>query len=585
MSPQCCETGWRLVFAGSRFTSPAESRYAPVEGEALAVTDALEKCKYFILGCPNLIVVTDHKPLTKILGDRKLEDISNPRLLNLKEKCLRYQFKIVHIQGRCHQGPDAMSRCPVGPSICTTPATSLQCADEGQSDAAYVADETMRAATVGAMGSHESLRAITWDRVSDAVLADKEMTDLLATIRRGFPASRDMLPIHLREFWKVRADLTTLDNVPLYKTRIIVPKALRAEVLEALHSAHQGVAGMKARAEATVYWPGMSASIVQRRSQCRTCQTHSPSQPCAPPTRTDPPQFPFEQVCADYCAIGCTQYLILVDRYSGWLSVLCCGSTTQSADDLTVHLREYFQTFGVPVELASDGGPTFMAEKTQTFLRNWGVRHRVSSVAFAHSNTRAELGVKSAKRMIRDNTGTKGRLNTDRFARALLEHRNTPDPDTGLSPAQVIYGRQIRDFIPSLPGNYRPRKEWLLAAHDREMALAKRHAREMERLHEHVKKLPPLKVGDHVLIQNQTGSRPLRWDRTGLIVEVRNFDQYMIKIDGSGRCSLRNRKFIRKIQPVMTMTSRGHQPLSLPRGFHPPSVSKQHNPDASTNGG
>ena len=35
-TPICCSSGWKLVFAGSRFTSGAESRYAPVEGEALA---------------------------------------------------------------------------------------------------------------------------------------------------------------------------------------------------------------------------------------------------------------------------------------------------------------------------------------------------------------------------------------------------------------------------------------------------------------------------------------------------------------------------------------------------------------------
>ena len=37
ISPVCCDTGWRLVLAGGRFTIPAESRYSPVEGEALAV--------------------------------------------------------------------------------------------------------------------------------------------------------------------------------------------------------------------------------------------------------------------------------------------------------------------------------------------------------------------------------------------------------------------------------------------------------------------------------------------------------------------------------------------------------------------
>lgn len=35
--PDCGDDHWKLVFAGSRFTNDAESRYAPIEGEALAV--------------------------------------------------------------------------------------------------------------------------------------------------------------------------------------------------------------------------------------------------------------------------------------------------------------------------------------------------------------------------------------------------------------------------------------------------------------------------------------------------------------------------------------------------------------------
>ena len=78
ITPICCNTGWVLVFAGSRFTSGAESRYSPVEGEALAVARVLEKSKHFTLGCPNLWLAVDHQPLLKVLGDRHLEDIPNP---------------------------------------------------------------------------------------------------------------------------------------------------------------------------------------------------------------------------------------------------------------------------------------------------------------------------------------------------------------------------------------------------------------------------------------------------------------------------------------------------------------------------
>ena len=49
--------------AGGRFTKPAESRYSPVEGELLAVADALFKARHFVLGCDKLIIAVDRKPL------------------------------------------------------------------------------------------------------------------------------------------------------------------------------------------------------------------------------------------------------------------------------------------------------------------------------------------------------------------------------------------------------------------------------------------------------------------------------------------------------------------------------------------
>ena len=111
--PTCCKDGWKLVFAGSRFLKPNEQGWAPVEGEALAVVYSLEKAKYYVLGCKDLIIATDHNPLLGIFGDRSLESVDNPRLRKLKEKTLAYRFTMVHVPGRKHSGPDAMSRNPV----------------------------------------------------------------------------------------------------------------------------------------------------------------------------------------------------------------------------------------------------------------------------------------------------------------------------------------------------------------------------------------------------------------------------------------------------------------------------------------
>ena len=68
-----------------------------------------------------------------------------------------------------------------------------------------------------------------------------------------------------------------------------------------------------------------------------------------------------------------------------------------------------------------------------------------------------------------------------------------------------------------------------------------------KRLSEHSKSLPNLDVGDRVSIQNQHGHRPTKWDRSGIVVEIRDFDKYVVKVDGSGRLTLRNRRYLRKL--------------------------------------
>nr|XP_027227343.1 uncharacterized protein LOC113819307 [Penaeus vannamei] len=40
------------------------------------------------------LIITDHKALTRIFGDKELKDINNPRILNLKERTLMYSFRI-----------------------------------------------------------------------------------------------------------------------------------------------------------------------------------------------------------------------------------------------------------------------------------------------------------------------------------------------------------------------------------------------------------------------------------------------------------------------------------------------------------
>ena len=101
----------------------------------------------------------------------------------------------------------------------------------------------------------------------------------------------------------------------------------------------------------------------------------------------------------------------------------------------------------------------FTGYEVESFFTKFGVNHRVSSAMYPRSNMRAELGVQSMKRLCRDNTTECGSLDTDRFVRAILSYRNTPDRDTGRSPSEVLFGRTLRHHLPGTVQSYSPRKE------------------------------------------------------------------------------------------------------------------------------
>jgi hypothetical protein len=51
-------------------------------------------------------------------------------------------------------------------------------------------------------------------------------------------------------------------------------------------------------------------------------------------------------------------------------------------------------------------------------------------------------------------------------------------------------------------------------------------------------------------LQNLVGNHPRRWERTGRVVECKNYDQYLVKVYGTGRTTLRKRKPLRKFKPI-----------------------------------
>ncbi len=212
------------------------------------MADGLDKARYFVLGCEDLIVAVDHKPLLKIFGDRSLEDISNSRLRNLKEKTLRYRFRMTHVPGVKHTAADGVSRHPTGDPVKMTliddvatispdttavtkppPSNFLASIRIRIPDVVNVEECTI----VSATASLDSLpmKSVTWERVQTATASDDNMHTLVDLIESGIPAFRHELPTPLREYYQFRDNLYTADGVVLYNDRVVIPPSLRQEVL------------------------------------------------------------------------------------------------------------------------------------------------------------------------------------------------------------------------------------------------------------------------------------------------------------------------------------------------------------------
>lgn len=219
--------------------------------------------------------------------------------------------------------------------------------------------------------------------------------------------------------------MSLVDGLVLFKGRAVVPSVLRHQVLQALHKSHQGVSGMTLTSHNCMWWPNITKDIEMMRALCSTCHRNAPSQQPLPPVQPPRPDHPFQLVSTGYFQLEGHNYLVMVDLYSNWPTIKKCKN--ESAEDLIESLREYFCNYGVPKEITSDGGMSYMSESTQQFLKTWGVSHRVSTSYNPHANLRDEMAVKAIKRLISNNMGRSGSLNTDSLPAALLNYRNTPD--------------------------------------------------------------------------------------------------------------------------------------------------------------
>ena len=484
----------RPVCYASRSLSETEQRYAVIEKEALAATWACEKMRDYITGL-DFELQTDHKPLVPLLSSKDLSQMP-PRILRFRMRMMRFAPTVVHVPGKEQITADTLSRAPVdGPdSQDTTLVDNV---------------EIFAAQTLDLLPASQKKLL----EIRDAQREDAILRQVVQYVQAGWPAYIPEQPL-LRPYWSNRERFTIVDDLLLYDERLVIPVNLRMDMLNKIHHGHLGMTKCRARAQQSVWWPGLSLAIQDLVGNCQTCKEQLPDK--REPLMASPlPDKAWERVASDLFEYKGKTYLLMIDYYSRWIEVrplkrLDTKGTTDAMSSI-------FAVHGVPDIVVSDNGPQYASKEFKAFATNYGFTHVTSSPMYPQSNGEAERAVRTVKNILKKN---------DDPYMGLMAYRSTP-LQNGASPCQLLMGREIRTTLPrisagSVPANIREREE----RYRRQQAVT------FNRRHR-ATELPTLNEGETVLIRDQ--------NRRGQVIEQNTSPRsYVVQTD-QGSTIRRNR--------------------------------------------
>ena len=358
-----------LVTCGSRSLSDPESRYAVIELECLAVRWAVEKCRHFLAGAKHFQVTTDHRPLVGAFN-KTLDDVANARIQRWREWLASYTFDVVWVPGKTHEIADALSRAPVF--------------------AADMHDVEVLVRTIN-KGEWTPQLLTGMSRLKHSASVDREYQELLRALRAHKPTKE------LKCVWH---RLSEQDGLVMYDaTRIVIPRNERDSILQALHASHNGEVKTKQAARQAYFWKRMGEDIEEAIANCEECRRRQSSKsdaPFLPQNRGE--LYPMSELGIDLFELNGRNYIVCVDKFSGWPFVRELRRThTKAVLDI---LDDWLLEWGKPRAIRSDGGPQFRSEFKE-WCKSQDIEHQLASPHNPQSNGLAEAAVKNVKNLLK----------------------------------------------------------------------------------------------------------------------------------------------------------------------------------------
>lgn len=441
------QNGQPVAFC-SRSLTDAESRWAQIEKEFLAVSFSLNKFHHYIYG-RRVLVKSDHKPLV-VINQKDICKVSS-RLQRLKMRLLKYNFTIEYLPGKYMYIADLLSR-----SFIKTPVED----DPDMLDVVHSIELELPI-------SDERLQELRRATIEDAVLS--RVGDYC---NFGWPENRSQIANpEVEIYMKIKENLHTSGGLLFNNYKLVVPTKLRSLMLSKLHTGHFGIEKSKARARKIFYWPGMSNDIHNFVSKCKTCLKYGRNVQKEPLIQHERPEIPFAKVAADIFTYAGCDFLTVVDYYSNWLELFPLKFKT--ATEVIEKLKVIFSTHGIPSVFVSDNMP-FNSKYFKTFSKDWGFQLITSSPHYPKSNGLAERAVGICKNMLK-----KCNDSSSDIYLALLEYRTSPLSGINLSPSEILNNRILRTALPVCtklltdkarvnPDNFKEKREKMKMYYDRQ---------------------------------------------------------------------------------------------------------------------
>ena len=286
---------------------------------------------------------TDHKPLIPLLGKANLDSLP-PRILRFRIRLSRFDYSISHVPGKFLYTADALSRAPLKNFTSDTDGSETESFVQG--------------VVVNLPANSDRLEEFRETQQSDPLFV--KIIQFCQSQWPGWSRIED----NLVPYWRVRSELSVVDGLLMFGSRIVVPKCLQTDTLMKIHRGHLGVVRCHQRISAAVWWPNVSKEMEKYIQSCPKCLKMTPLA-VQPLIQTPLPSYPWEKIGADLFELNKCMYLIVADYFSRFVEVLKLTSTTSVA--VVKCLKALFAVHGIPAVLMSDNGPQFDSTDMKSF--------------------------------------------------------------------------------------------------------------------------------------------------------------------------------------------------------------------------